>query len=47
MVDQADGHSHRAACVKHDVFDAGYDESVPLEAEPQVTAGTPGGGEDR
>ncbi|TYT63779.1 ABC transporter ATP-binding protein [Natrialba swarupiae] len=47
VVDQADGHSHRAACVKHDVFDAGYDESVPLEAEPQVTAGTPGGGEDR
>ncbi|WP_436346219.1 ABC transporter ATP-binding protein [Natronorubrum sp. FCH18a] len=30
-VDRADGHPHRAACVKHDVFDVGYDESVPLE----------------
>ncbi|RQH00771.1 ABC transporter ATP-binding protein [Natrarchaeobius oligotrophus] len=46
VVDRADGTPHRAACVKHDVFDVGYDESVPLEEEPQVTAGTPGG-EDR
>ncbi|MEY7849181.1 ABC transporter ATP-binding protein [Natrarchaeobius sp. A-rgal3] len=46
-VDQADGQSHRAACVKHDAFDVGYDESVPLDEEPQVTAGTPGGGENR
>ncbi len=30
-VDQADGHPHRAACVKHDVFDVGYEESAPLE----------------
>ncbi|WP_306054900.1 ABC transporter ATP-binding protein [Natronococcus wangiae] len=27
----ADGEPHRAACVKHDVFDVGYDESPPLE----------------
>ncbi|WP_247003576.1 ABC transporter ATP-binding protein [Halosolutus gelatinilyticus] len=31
-VDRADGHPHRAACVKHEAFDVGYDESVPLEA---------------
>ncbi|WP_121744192.1 ABC transporter ATP-binding protein [Natronorubrum halophilum] len=30
-VDRADGHPHRAACVKHDVFDVGYEESAPLE----------------
>ncbi len=30
-VDRADGYPHRAACVKHDVFDVGYDESTPLE----------------
>ncbi|WP_265109502.1 ABC transporter ATP-binding protein [Halosolutus halophilus] len=34
-VDRADGYPHRAACVKHDVFDVGYDESVPL-AESEV-----------
>ncbi|WP_440766420.1 ABC transporter ATP-binding protein [Natronorubrum sp. DTA7] len=31
-IDRADGHPHRAACVKHDVFDVGYEESAPLEA---------------
>ncbi|MFC4436169.1 MULTISPECIES: ABC transporter ATP-binding protein [Natrialbaceae] len=45
-VDRADDHPHNAACVKHDVFDVGYDESVPLEKEPQMTAGTPSGGEE-
>jgi len=30
-VADADGEPHRAACVKHDVFDVGYDESPPLE----------------
>ncbi|EMA34711.1 oligopeptide/dipeptide ABC transporter ATPase [Halobiforma lacisalsi AJ5] len=29
---------HRAACVKHDAFDVGYDESPPLEKEPQMTS---------
>ncbi|AHF98309.1 peptide ABC transporter ATPase [Halostagnicola larsenii XH-48] len=28
---------HRAACVKHDVFDVGYDESVPLESGEKAT----------
>ncbi|MFC7008936.1 ABC transporter ATP-binding protein [Halalkalicoccus salilacus] len=27
------GRVHRAACVKHDAFDVGYDESAPLENE--------------
>ncbi|PLK17646.1 ABC transporter ATP-binding protein, partial [Natronobacterium gregoryi] len=34
----ADGEPHRAACVKHDAFDVGYDESVPLEKEPQTSS---------
>ncbi|WP_394740856.1 ABC transporter ATP-binding protein [Natronococcus roseus] len=42
-VARADGYPHNAACVKHDAFDVGYDESPPLEAEPRLTAGTPGG----
>ncbi|WP_293029245.1 ABC transporter ATP-binding protein [Natronococcus sp.] len=42
-VTRADGHPHNAACVKHDVFDVGYDESPPLEEEPQLTAEAPGG----
>ncbi|SDR28316.1 ABC transporter ATP-binding protein [Natronobacterium texcoconense] len=57
-VADADGEPHRAACVKHDAFDVGYDESVPLEKEPQITADSgastettaeplePNGGED-
>ncbi|RKD93656.1 ABC transporter ATP-binding protein [Halopiger aswanensis] len=40
-VDRAGDHPHRAACVKHDAFDVGYDESPPLQTEPQVTADTP------
>ncbi|THE65691.1 ABC transporter ATP-binding protein [Salinadaptatus halalkaliphilus] len=43
-VAHADGHPHRAACLKHDVFDAGYDESPPLETATQETAGVPAGG---
>ncbi|ARS91751.1 ABC transporter ATP-binding protein [Natrarchaeobaculum aegyptiacum] len=42
-IDRVDGHPHRAACVKHDVFAADYGGSRPLEVEPQVTAGTPDG----
>ncbi|MDQ2050353.1 ABC transporter ATP-binding protein [Natronolimnohabitans sp. A-GB9] len=38
-VDRADGYPHRAACVKHDVFDVGYDESVPLEAGDEAETG--------
>ncbi|AXR76420.1 ABC transporter ATP-binding protein [Natrarchaeobaculum sulfurireducens] len=38
-VGQAGDYPHRAACVIHDTFDVGYDESVPLETAPQ--AGTP------
>ncbi|QCW04833.1 ABC transporter ATP-binding protein [Natrinema pallidum] len=30
-VADADGEPHQAACVKHDAFDAGYDQSSPLE----------------
>ncbi|TYL39759.1 ABC transporter ATP-binding protein [Natronococcus pandeyae] len=45
-VARADGYPHNAACVKHDVFDVGYDESVPLDKEPQMTASTPSAGDD-
>ncbi|QCS44185.1 ABC transporter ATP-binding protein [Natrinema versiforme] len=31
VVDDAGGEPHRAACVQHDAFDVGYDESPPLE----------------
>ncbi|WP_226482260.1 ABC transporter ATP-binding protein [Natrinema amylolyticum] len=31
VVDDAGGEPHRAACVKHDAFDVGYDESPSLE----------------
>ncbi|RZH68953.1 ABC transporter ATP-binding protein [Natrinema altunense] len=31
VVADADGEPHEAACVKHDAFDAGYDQSPPLE----------------
>ncbi|WP_222915370.1 ABC transporter ATP-binding protein [Natrinema sp. SYSU A 869] len=31
VVANADGEPHRAACVKHDVFDVGYEDSPPLE----------------
>ena len=41
-VDRADGYPHRAACVKHDAFDVGYDESVPLEAGDETVTGTRG-----
>ncbi|SEH17510.1 peptide/nickel transport system ATP-binding protein [Natronorubrum sediminis] len=37
---------HRSACIKHDAFDVGYDESAPLEEAPQLTT-TPERGEDR
>ncbi|WP_049924157.1 ABC transporter ATP-binding protein [Halopiger djelfimassiliensis] len=54
VVDRADGHPHRAACVKHDAFDVGYDGSRPLdnladtgdESDDQLTARTNGGGDD-
>ncbi len=42
---------HRAACVKHDAFDVGYDESVPIDPEPELMAdagsASADGGEDR
>ncbi|MFC4540895.1 ABC transporter ATP-binding protein [Halosolutus amylolyticus] len=43
-IDRADGYPHRAACVKHDVFDVGYTESVPLEPgdEADVRVGETG-----
>ncbi|WP_126664133.1 ABC transporter ATP-binding protein [Haloterrigena salifodinae] len=34
-----DGEPHRAACVKHDVFDVGYDESPPLEDREPTPSG--------
>ncbi|AEH36127.1 ABC transporter ATP-binding protein [Halopiger xanaduensis] len=43
-VDRAGDHPHRAACVKHEAFDVGYDESPPLRTEPQATADTPESG---
>ncbi|MXV62679.1 ATP-binding cassette domain-containing protein [Natronorubrum sp. JWXQ-INN-674] len=47
-VDQAEGYPHRAACVKHDVFDVGYDESVPLEKgdEAETRVGETGSDEN-
>ncbi|ELZ03234.1 oligopeptide/dipeptide ABC transporter ATPase [Natrialba chahannaoensis JCM 10990] len=30
-VARAEGHPHRAACIKHDVFGSDYEESAPLE----------------
>ncbi|WP_255169322.1 ABC transporter ATP-binding protein [Natrononativus amylolyticus] len=45
QVATADGYPHRAACVKHEEFDVGYDTSEPLEEEPQLTAKPGSGGE--
>ncbi|WP_254532224.1 ABC transporter ATP-binding protein [Natrinema gelatinilyticum] len=39
-VADADGEPHRAACVKHDEFDVGYDESYPLEGARRSLEGT-------
>ncbi len=52
-VDRADGYPHRAACLKHDVFDAGYEESPPLpddrgpdESGPMTTGAETDGGSE-
>ncbi len=34
-----DGEPHRAACVKHDGFDVGYEESASIDPEPTLTTG--------
>ncbi|MDJ1432891.1 ABC transporter ATP-binding protein [Halostagnicola sp. A-GB9-2] len=48
VVDTVDGDPHRSACLKRDAFDVGYDESPPIDAEPDVVAaaGSGAGGED-
>ncbi|AFO55653.1 MULTISPECIES: ABC transporter ATP-binding protein [unclassified Natrinema] len=40
VVADADGQPHRAACVKHDVFDVDYDESTPLESASDAATNT-------
>ncbi|WIV65665.1 ABC transporter ATP-binding protein [Natrialbaceae archaeon AArc-T1-2] len=37
-VADADGRAHRAACVKHDAFDVGYDESASIDPDARLAA---------
>ncbi|WP_339105481.1 ABC transporter ATP-binding protein [Haloterrigena salinisoli] len=46
VVADGDGEPHRAACVKHDAFDVGYDESPPLEGREPTPSGEEAAGAD-